>query len=129
MPRKGRGGSRSGTPGRAYSNRTDLNEQPVRTAPSAEYGSRVASERQQQAAPLPQVPRPVPLMAPSQRPGEPVTAGLPMGAGPGPEVLPTRGSDNTVAKLRALYQLHPSEDLRRLLARAEGTGDPGVVDF
>ena len=28
-----------------------------------------------------------PLYAPSERPDEPVTAGIPMGAGPGPEVL------------------------------------------
>lgn len=28
-----------------------------------------------------------PLYAPSQRPEEPITAGIPMGAGPGPEVL------------------------------------------
>ena len=28
-----------------------------------------------------------PLYAPSQRPEEPVTAGIPMGAGPGPEIL------------------------------------------
>ena len=28
-----------------------------------------------------------PLFAPSQRPDEPITAGIPMGAGPGPEVL------------------------------------------
>jgi hypothetical protein len=28
-----------------------------------------------------------PLFAPSQRPDEPITSGIPMGAGPGPEVL------------------------------------------
>ena len=28
-----------------------------------------------------------PLFAPSQRPDEPITAGIPMGAGPGPEIL------------------------------------------
>jgi len=28
-----------------------------------------------------------PLFAPTQRPDEPITAGIPMGAGPGPEVL------------------------------------------
>jgi hypothetical protein len=37
-----------------------------------------------QAAPQEQV---TPLFAPSQRPGEPITTGIPMGAGPGPEVL------------------------------------------
>ena len=28
-----------------------------------------------------------PLFAPSQRPDEPITSGIPMGAGPGPEIL------------------------------------------
>jgi hypothetical protein len=37
-----------------------------------------------QAAPQEQV---TPLFAPSQRPGEPITTGIPMGAGAGPEVL------------------------------------------
>lgn len=95
--------------------------QPVTAAPSQEYGSRVAQERAQAVVPLPATP-PVPLMAPSQRAQEPVTAGLPMGPGPGPEVLPG-GEDATVAKLRALYALTPSPELRRLLERAEGRGD------
>lgn len=105
-------------------------KQPVRTAPSQEYGSRVRQERMQQVQPLPQRPPvpsapPTPLWAASQRPQEPVTAGLAVGAGPGPEVLPG-GSDPTVMRLRALYALHPDPDLRRLLARAEGTGDPDL---
>jgi hypothetical protein len=44
-----------------------------------------------------------PLYAPSQRPDEPITSGIAMGAGPGPEVLGARQSvekySDTLAKL------------------------------
>ena len=45
-----------------------------------------------------------PLYAPTQRPDEPITAGIPMGAGPGPEVLgmrpaPVEKYSDTLAKL------------------------------
>lgn len=54
------------------------------------------------------------LLAPSQRPSEPVTAGLPSGPGPGPGVLPT-GPDVVGAQLRALYAVSPSPDILRLI--------------
>ena len=71
---------------------------------STEYGSGVENAANKAGAPLARTPdvrgarasevraaaqgAPVtPLYAPSQRPEEPVTAGIPMGAGPGPEVL------------------------------------------
>ena len=46
----------------------------------------------------------VPLFAPSQRPEEPITSGIPMGEGPGPEVLDMRQQQtekysDTLAKL------------------------------
>ena len=44
-----------------------------------------------------------PLFAPSQRPDEPITAGIAMGAGPGPEVMGARPiqikTSDTLAKL------------------------------
>ena len=45
-----------------------------------------------------------PLFAPTQRPDEPVTSGIPLGAGPGPEVLgmrpqPVEKYSDTLAKL------------------------------
>lgn len=50
-----------------------------------------------------QVERITPLYAPSQRPGEPITSGIPMGEGPGPEALgvsrPTEKMSDTLAKL------------------------------
>jgi len=107
MPRKGRGGARQGTPGTAYGQRTDLN-QPISTVPGQEYGmakqqadaqraipmaaSPVAAapaqpqQPQGQRAPLPQ-PGTMPHLDPTNRPDEPVTAGLPFGPGPGPEAI------------------------------------------
>jgi hypothetical protein len=105
-----RGGVRNGTPGTAYANRTDLQSVkplPVRTGPSAVYGDSANLARAQQAVPMapppsgvpqsggggpsggsvPAGPPPVDLHAPSDRPNEPVTAGLPVGPGPGPEAL------------------------------------------
>lgn len=53
-----------------------------------------ASKPRKAAAPRP--PRPdqvaVPLFAPTQRPGEPVTAGAALGPGPGPSAMPAPGS-------------------------------------
>src|SRR5215472_9782195 len=104
-----RGGSRSGTPGSAYTNRADLNAPKLpATAPTGmPYGEHQQLVQGQQAVPAAPPPSPAPsaapanplqpgalrpfpgtpLMAPTQRPNEPVTAGLPMGPGPGPEVL------------------------------------------
>lgn len=122
-----RGGRRQGTPGKAYSNRTDLN-QPVMSAPSTSYGSRVASERSQAAAPLPQSPGVPPgiagLMAPAggteppapglfrgtERPGEPVQQGL--GAGPAPDDYDL---------LRALKEQYPTAGMAELF-QAMGYG-------
>jgi len=67
--------------------------QAVRRIPGMDYGEQKALTEQQQAAPLPKgstpqaqpsVARPMPQMdifAPTQRPSEPVTSGLPFGPG------------------------------------------------
>jgi len=103
MPRKGRGGQRQGTPGTAYSNRTDLN-MPVSTVPNQEYGAAAKQQAAQKAVPMassPNVQAPTPARAstpipapgtmphldPTNRPNEPVTAGMPFGAGAGPEAI------------------------------------------
>lgn len=127
MPRTGRGGSRNGAPGTAYSNRTDLN---VAAAPAEgrAHGAVSADLAAQQAVPMGPppgtaapnslTPSPVasplpgeltPLDAPSLRPSEPVTAGAPVGPGPGPDALATS----------------PKNRGRDVLARAAvETGDP-----
>lgn len=59
----------------------------------------------------------VPLTDPTARPGEPVTAGVPVGPGAGPEALggpPGLDSDLRV-RLGAMYQAFPTEELRELI--------------
>lgn len=116
-------------PGR-LSQRTDGGPgQPIRVAPGGEYGSRQALVSQQQAAPLaaasegrggtagpgrPAVPSQLTegIFGPTRRPDEPVTAGIPMGAGTdGTNLLPT----DPVEFARAVFHLAPSPDLQRLL--------------
>lgn len=99
-----RGGRRIGTPGKAYSNRSDLNKPvPMTAAPGQTYGqagAQLAAQKQMPIAPQP-VPTPGaaappavapgslgPLTAPTQRPDEPLTAGAPFGAGPNSMTLP-----------------------------------------
>lgn len=58
-----------------------------------------------------------PLTADTQRPDEPVTAGVGVGPGPGVEALGQLAApqDDTALQLRAIYSRFPSEDLRRLI--------------
>ena len=85
---------------------------------------------QQSGAPMagndiPATPAPiVPLMAPTQRPNEPVTAGIDMGAGPGSEAiiapsLPQASLKNTI--LRAM-QFGPSDDLELIYRQISDSG-------
>ncbi len=96
----GWGGPRQGVQGKAYANRSDLNAKPRLPATGRPVSSPAGLPS---GAPAPE---PVPLGAPTARPGEPVTAGLPVGPGPGPEVLgdvALGGRDDTLAFLRALW--------------------------
>lgn len=146
-PRKpGSGGPRVGTPGTAYSNRSDLRgTQGIKTATGQPYGAAQDQAAAQKAIPLPQQPGPPPggvssstappgsggpsiqpgglgeLHAPTNRPNEPLTAGLPTGAGPGPEALNT-AQDPTLAFLRGVYAKYPSPDLLTLINEAIGRG-------
>lgn len=114
-----RGGKRSGKPGVSYSNRTDLNAQPVRTAPGQGYGKQAEQARAQAAMPLAQTPptpqaaaapasAPVPLGGlydPSMRGDEPVQHGL----GGQPSGPTTRDM------LLAVYRQYPNDDLLRMI--------------
>lgn len=103
-----RGGPRQGKIGAQYPNRQDMSRPlPVTTVPGQTYGQagqQAAAQRAvpmgpapqgspnpQPQAPAPQGPAPgesgLALMRDTERPNEPVTAGLPGGAGPGPEAL------------------------------------------
>lgn len=80
----------------AMSARTDggpADRQPMRAIPDAAYGEQAEFMGIQAGAPMaadPQMAPEIPgIDAPTQRPQEPVTAGAALGAGPGPEVLPS----------------------------------------
>ncbi len=99
-------------------NRTDLVMSPDKSpgAPSAStHGQAAAKERQRAALPMA---RP-PVLGPSRRPSEPVTAGLPIGPGPGKRPLPRR-TDTTLARLRALAADSGDERLAILVGRLGG---------
>lgn len=49
-----------------------------------------------------------PLFAPTQRPDEPITAGIPMGAGPGPEVLGINTNQDTESDRARLISYLPA---------------------
>ena len=120
-----RGGVRQGTPGVAYTNRSDLNasRQAVQTTSGQAYGARKAQEEAQQAVPLPKAGSFGPIDRPTDNPQEPVTAGLPFGPGAGPEVLPVpQVADDPALLIRAVYRQYPNEDLRRLIERLDYEG-------
>lgn len=144
MPRGKRGGARQGEMGKAYPNRTDLNQnrQPVQVASGMPYGERQVLEAAQRAMPLPAAPSVPSASAPvpprpqgpmpgafgrfdrmTERPDEPLTAGMDMGPGPGREALAqgvmVTQDDQLVSQLRALYAIYPSSDVLRLLQVAE----------
>ena len=96
-----RGGRRQGTPGRAYTNRTDMMGNY-----DMEAGSPAAGGIKAPAQVAPQMglsPDDIPsLSTPTQRPGEPVTAGLGLGSGPGREAL--TGFDPRVQETQRLAE-------------------------
>lgn len=119
-------GAVSGTPGQSYPNRTDLNAQPVRTATGQPYGAAGAQAASQRAVPLPEGDRPLPtpLGAPSSRPGEPLTAGVPFGPGRNTKAInpnvaapiPPGSREDTLMMLREAYRLYPSDDIMDMIA-------------
>lgn len=66
-----------------------------------------------------QLPSVVPLTAGTERPDEPLTAGLPFGPGAGAEVLRTPVL-SALDKLKRMYRANPNPDLLELIILAEG---------
>ena len=119
-----------------YPNRSDLRNPATRKVSftGQTYGQAAQQASSQQAvsagsAPADvaaqQVARPVPgaqsLTRPTERPGEPITAGADFGAGPNamqagltPRMIP---EDPVMDELRALYSLFPNDDLANLLSK------------
>lgn len=119
-----RGGSRQGTQGKAYANRTDL---AVNYAPDGNPATGGVEAPASQNPLLPfitadQVPN---IGDPTSRPDEPVTAGLSLGDGPGPEALPLAppaATDPVRQILQALLLISPNPDLVRALNRLDYEG-------
>ena len=101
-----------------------------------EYGGVKALADAQRAVPMaqsptgtaPQVQRPVPgeggsLTRSTDRPQEPITAGAPFGAGPGPtaagipiNAAPMSGSkQDLIERVRAIYSMYPNPNLMSLM--------------
>lgn len=119
-----RGGERAGVPGEQYSNRADLQTQPRTAGQEKVYGD-VAQQQAVQRTPDAAVPPPPgslqSLTAPSDRPNEPLTTGLPIGPGAGPDALsPMPVRDDALYDLRAMLAQFPEyTGLARLIALAE----------
>jgi hypothetical protein len=112
----------------ALSRRTDNGPaQKLRTLPNAQYGEAATYKDLQNGAPLAQTPPPgvsgpgggasappsfVGFGAPSQRPGEPVTAGADAGAGPDSSVLSAPAMSPTVQEYQSVRDLVGSLALR-----------------
>jgi hypothetical protein len=65
-----------------------------------------------------------PLNRPTEAPNEPITAGLPMGAGPGPEAIPPVGVGagsklDLALQIRAIASRYPNPALLALLQELE----------
>ena len=108
-----------------FSKRTDMN------MGSIAYGEGVETQAIKSGAPLASTPdvrgaraadvraaaagAPVtPLYAPTQRPDEPITAGIPMGAGPGPEVLGMNMNQDTEEDRNRLISYLPALEVAAL---------------
>lgn len=118
-----RGGKRQGTQGHAYTNRTDL-AQNYGSQGSAAAGDFVPNPSQPMRPMITadQVPN---LADPTARPEEPVTAGLPLGAGPGIESvgpMPPAVADPVRQAVQAMLMISPNPDLIRVLARLDYEG-------
>lgn len=82
-----RGGKRKGTPGKGYSNRTDLQMDYNNQTESAAAGGMTAPA----VRPGAKYPEDTPMLTdPTQRPDEPIASGLPVGPGRGPEGMDPR---------------------------------------
>lgn len=82
-----RGGKRKGTPGKGYSNRSDLQMDYANAGASAAAGGMPPAAPTRNA----QFPEDTPMLTePTQRPSEPIAAGLPVGPGKGPEGMDPR---------------------------------------
>lgn len=150
-----RGGRRQGVKGRRYPERSDLRTVggplPLQAPTGQGYGERKAQIDAQRTTPMgtPVVAQPAAsapadypapgslgaLDRPTDRPGEPLTAGLATGPGPGPEAMPS-WTNPADADLAVFAQYLPTLELmanqpnasiatRNLVRRMRGAVPPG----
>jgi hypothetical protein len=111
-----------------YPNRSDLRNPAtlaVKAAPGQTYGEAGKQIAAQQAVPMgtppTEMPPITPIGAPTERPNEPMTAGMDFGPGPGSNVLSTRfapaiGSrQDLMERVRVLAAQYPNPNLLALL--------------
>lgn len=121
------------------SRRTDGGPQAIRDLPDAKYGENTAFRAAQQAAPMnsspggnvapaapagPDLSQVVPMGAPSERPDEPITAGLPFGPGGGASV-PTGPGGMTQAQADRLRSYLPV----LVILASQDDADPSTKQF
>lgn len=103
-----RGGKRQGTPGKAYVNRTDMGQDYNLQSDVSPASGGMDAPAQTNAMRM--FPEDTPmLLDPTNRPTEPISAGLPMGAGPGPEIMDPRLNETRQLK-RFLPLIEPLLD-------------------
>ena len=110
----------------------DNAKQAARYVSGGSYGEGQEMMAIQQGAPMaaaPDMPRRsvIPFSSPTMRPDEPVTAGSPIGAGPGPGAIDAlltgmEEPDLVAAAIRAAYRQYPSPYLRNMITRLEAEG-------
>jgi len=93
------------------------------------YGTAARQEASQKVVPTGPPPTEpgagiVPLNASTQRPNEPITAGIPMGAGPGPEAIAPVGiqpgsKEDLILTIRAVASRYPNPAVLALLSDLE----------
>lgn len=138
-------GSQPSLPARAATNQTYGNAQsqldaqrtvpmapaPLSLPPPNPAGGPGSPSPQPGSPAAPQQPGPLPgaagdLHRPTERPGEPVTAGSPLGAGPGPEALPqgpTSPQNTNLSRMLAqIAQSSGSQAIQQLAQRAAAAG-------
>ena len=122
-----------------YPNRSDLRGAGRAEFTGQTYGESAAQQRSQAVVPTGPPPSDVaaqrvatgvrpgarPLGRPTERTQEPITAGAPFGAGPGPMAAGIRprvvSKDNIEIQLEQLYRTYPTEGVALLLDRIRTT--------
>lgn len=94
--------------------------QAAKYIPGLPYGEGQATMQQQMAAPMagptavPGLPAVTPLFAPTERPNEPMTAGMDFGAGPGSEALNLPRERSLSETLASMIDVDPTGEVRDL---------------